>query len=250
MTKKTYLTGVVIFCIVGIVVFYVVNIRFVTDFRINRLIKNTFINLFYAIIIIVLVINNNKRTIKFYRIRGYSFLILPFLVAIINFPFSALIRGNAIITNYVFIPVLIINCFLIGLTEEFLFRIIINGFIKERFLYKIGYVEYILFSSGVFALFHILNTIGGAGVISTLIQVAYTFLLGSMFTIVYEKTYNIWVCIIIHAFFDFGGQIIPYLGFGVFQDLTFWILTTIIGICTFIQMIIYIYKKDKLYKQY
>jgi hypothetical protein len=75
--------------------------------------------------------------------------------------------------------------------------------------------------------------------------VGYSFLIGGMLGTVLIKTENLWVCVILHALFDFGGLIVTYLGFGEFQDIIFWILTAIGGILCLIHTLFYIIKRDK-----
>ncbi len=101
----------------------------------------------------------------------------------------------------------------------------------------------------MFSLSHFLNLIGMAGITDTLLQVVYTFLLEVMFTIVYDKTKNIWINVSIHSLFDFGGMLIPTLGYGNFHDLCFWILAVTVGVLCGIQIIIYTLKKLELFIQ-
>ena len=43
-------------------------------------------------------------------------------------------------------------------------------------------------------------------------------------------TGDIWLCMIVHAVFDFGGAIVDKLGSGYIHDTVFWILTVGVGV--------------------
>ena len=109
----------------------------------------------------------------------------------------------------------------------------------------------VLSSSTLFALFHFLNLFFGAGVGETMLQVGYTFLIGCMLAVMMIKTGNIWLCVVVHALFYFGGMIVSNLGSGHFQDTTFWVLTAVAGllcavhILLSLKLIIKDYKEDK-----
>ena len=62
-----------------------------------------------------------------------------------------------------------------------------------------------------------------------LLQCLYTFLIGGMLIITMLKTKNIWLCVLIHTIFDFGGLLIVHIGIGNPWDTVFWILTFVGG---------------------
>ena len=65
---------------------------------------------------------------------------------------------------------------------------------------------------------------------SVLLQSVYTFLIGGMLAVVAIKTKNIWMGVIIHAAFDFGGLMTTTIATGDPWDAVFWILTISCGI--------------------
>ena len=156
---------------------------------------------------------------------------LPCLaVAVVNFPFSALIGGTASVDEPKLVPLFLLSCLFIGLSEELLFRALLHDSIKRALMkYRCGYIFAVLLSSAVFGLWHLVNLFFGAGIGPTLLQVGYTFLLGCMFAVTFDKTKNIWLCVALHTLFDIGGTLIARLGSGNPQDLVFWILTGVIG---------------------
>lgn len=152
-------------------------------------------------------------------------------VALANFPFSALIAGTARVTRSELIGLFAVKCILIGLGEELLFRGILYDFFAEIFARKQKSCFFpVLLSSTVFALFHLVNLLEGAGILPVLQQIGYSFLIGAMLAVLYVKTKNLWLCVILHALFDFGGFMISDLGVGDPHDLIFWILTALFGI--------------------
>ena len=99
-----------------------------------------------------------------------------------------------------FIPNLIFTLG-IGLTEELYFRGIICNMWKEK------EKTAIIVSSVLFGLSHLLNVLGGADLVETLLQIAFAFTYGVVMALIFLRTKSIWPCILIHAFHDFCGFI-------------------------------------------
>lgn len=207
------------------------------DLLINAVVPRFFISVF----LLVLVIEVFPDLLAFKKVSSKNLLwcVLPLLVTLVNFPFSALILNAARITRAELVWLFIIKCLLIGLSEELLFRGIIFYSLSDYFKRK-GRSCFlpVLLSSVIFALFHFINLFEGAGIFPVLQQVGYSFLIGAMLAVVLLKTKNIWLCILLHALFDFGGFFVSDLGTGNPQDLTFWILTIVVGVLCTVQMIL------------
>lgn len=210
---------------VGVYMISAFNITLTEDKMLNTLllslIQKGILVLYLAYICIAFKMNIFKFTKK-----GLIWAIPCFLVAVINFPFSGLISGSAKVTRLDLVPLFILSCLLTGLVEEFIFRVLLYpefkyGFAKSK--YAVLWAT--LASSAIFGLLHLVNIAAGASVGATLLQVGYSFLIGCMLCVTYEKTKNYWVLVIIHAAFNIGGNLIFYCGEGSFQDTTFWILT-------------------------
>ena len=169
-----------------------------------------------------------------------------FLVVLANFPFTALIGGTAEVARVDLIWLLIIKCLLVGLMEESLFRglllPVIGGYFKGK---KYSSILTVAVTSAIFGLFHLLNLFAGAGIGATLMQVGYSFLIGAMLSAVLLKTGNLWLCVLIHAAFNIGGDLVPVLGSGTFQDLGFWIFTAAAGVICTAYILYYLIKKDR-----
>ena len=240
--KKSDVLLIVVFVIcAGIaLVFGLPNLIPYSDRTLEDLVGKTVPRLSISIFLIVLM-----------AVRGYVAVLKPkwrrahllwsvpcFLVAIANFPFGALISGEAVIERWGLIWLFILKYVAIALLEEIFFRALLLPLFMERFANK-RYCPIIsvLCSSVLFALLHLLNLFFGAGVGETLLQVGYTFLLGCMLAVMMLKTRNIWLCIIVHALFDFGGTIVTDLGSGLFQDISFWIVTAVAGLICAVHII-------------
>ncbi len=162
--------------------------------------------------------------------KSLLFCLLPLCVAVVNFPFSALASGSASVTHPERIPLFLFLCLTIGVTEELLFRGLLHRALRDVFKKKrFGDVYAVLLSSAVFGLWHLVNLLEGAGVGPTLMQVGYTFLLGAMFAVVYDRTENIWLSVLLHTLFDVGGTLLTYTGSGSPHDTVFWVLTVCVG---------------------
>ena len=153
------------------------------------------------------------------------------LVAIGNFPFSALFTGDAVVEQAALIPLFALLCILIGISEELIFRGVVHDFCKRKLkTKKNGYILSVLVSSAVFGLWHLVNLLYGAGFGAAMLQVGYSFLIGAMLAVTFDRTKNLWLCAFIPALFDFGGLLVDYLGRGNVHDTAFWIVTAILGV--------------------
>ena len=241
--KKTDALLIVLFVIcAGIaVVFGLPDLIPYSDETSGDLVKESVPRLSICIFLVILMLMRGYGAIfKPKWCRGHLLWSIPcFLVAIVNFPFAALIRGTAVIERWNLLWLFLLKCISIALLEEMFFRALLLPLFMQRFANK-KYCPFIavLCSSILFALMHLFNLFFGAGIGETMLQVGYTFLLGCMLAVMMLKTKNIWLCIIIHALFDVGGTIVTDLGSGPFQDTAFWILTAVFGVLCAVHIIL------------
>lgn len=167
-------------------------------------------------------------------------------VAAVNFPYSALISGTAAILRVDLLWIFLLKCLGIALLEEAFFRALLVPILRGK---RGGDLMAVLVSAALFAAMHLLNLISG-NVGAVMLQVGYTFLLGCMFAVMLLYTGNVWLCVIVHFFFDVGGTIVPDLGYGNFQDMIFWILTAVMGILCAVHIVLtFVYlQKNKIPK--
>ena len=94
--------------------------------------------------------------------------------------------------------------FLIGFTEETLFRGVICSLIAEKYAVDGAGVWFsVLVSGAVFGMAHVTNALSGIPLGAVFIQVCVAFLIGSLYSAFYLRSKNIWALIFIHAFNDF-----------------------------------------------
>lgn len=219
------------------IVFGVPGIIHYADDTLGRLISDTVPRLAVGVVLLVFIAPTEykktllpaPRTIP----RALLWSLPCFAVAVVNFPFTAVIGGAATVDRTDLLWLFLLKCFSIAFMEELFFRAILVPVAVERFSGKYRLLFATLFTSAVFALVHLINLFYGASIGGTMLQVGYTFLIGCMLAVMLVKTENVWLCVAVHFIFDIGGTIITDLGHGAFQDLTFWILTAIVGVlCT------------------
>ena len=245
--KRTdlWLVAPFVLCVAVAVVFGVPGIIPYRDETLGRLLSDTIPRLAVGVFLIILMC-----------VRGYGGAFKPgwkgahllwsipcFLVAIVNFPFTALIFGEADVVRTDLLWLFILKCISIALLEEAFFRAVLVPVFLDRFREnKYAVLIAVIGSSALFALVHIVNLFFGAGIGATALQVGYTFLIGCMLAVMLLYTKNIWLCILVHAVFDVGGTIVTDLGEGYFQDLTFWILTAVIGVLCTVHIVLTVVK--------
>ncbi len=146
--------------------------------------------------------------------RGLLFSLPAILVVVNNLPLLGLLWGDVTVVHNTPTHWLLysLQCLAIGLFEEFAFRgVIFLGFAERRRTRK-GLLVSILLTSAVFGLVHLVNLVGNPGAIgAVLMQIGYSFLIGAMCSVVLLRTRNIWLCVLLHAVFDFGGKLVGSL---------------------------------------
>ena len=174
-----------------------------------------------------------------------------FMVAFVNFPYSAIINRTVTIDRSDLIGLFALYIIGIALLEEVVFRGVLFVMARDYFKNKRHAPIWItLVSALIFSLFHLTNLISPSpDVPGTLLQCLYTFLIGAMLTVVMLKLKNIYLCFVIHAIFDFCGLLIVhlYLGPNSQWDTLFWILTIVSGVLAAGHIIYSLIKLDKAY---
>ena len=98
------------------------------------------------------------------------------------------------------ILLLSLSALCIGFIEEMLMR----GFLFKALIDK-GKVLAIVISSSAFGLIHIVNLLGGADILYTIMQIIFACAFGFVCAVFYYKTNNIIPCIICHSLLDLGA---------------------------------------------
>lgn len=96
----------------------------------------------------------------------------------------------------------------VGITEEFIFRgIILNLFIDKFDKTPKGIYASIAVSSIIFGIAHMTNIFSGFSIKGAFIQAIGAVVSGALLSAIYLRTKNIWVVVILHAFYDFSALI-------------------------------------------
>ena len=172
-----------------------------------------------------------------------------FMVAFVNFPYSSLAHGYAWFERADLLGLYTLYIIGICLMEELVFRGVLLILVKDLFKNKPHAPIYVVATSAlIFSLFHLTNLFGNGNVGGVLLQCLYTFLIGAMLSVTMLKLNNIWLCVLIHAIFDFGGMLWQEGIVGGNQwDVVFWVLTIVSGVLCAGHVIYSLIKLDKNY---
>ena len=234
--KKSYIVVTILLLVLGalcFIFFEAIPITMLEDPLANKLLCG-FISRFGLSLLFgwLIFIYGGKKylvfTKAFFMMLAWS---LPcFLVAFVNFPYSAIITNEASIIRTDLMLVYTLYVIGVSILEELVFRGVLLLLVMDIFKrYRHCPLWTTIICALIFSLFHLTNLFMGADISSVLLQCGYTFLIGAMLTVTMLKLKNVWLCVLIHAIFDFGGLLIVNLGSGNPLDVWFWILTAVIG---------------------
>lgn len=178
------------------------------------------------------------------RSKTLLFTLVPIAVVVNNFPIIGVISGAAYVTKpYWYIAIFALESLMIGLFEEFAFRGVLFPYILEnRRSSSSSIFKATVISSAAFGAVHLFNLLSGGGVGGVILQVGYSFLIGGMCAIVLLYTRCIWICVALHAIYDFCGFMIPTLGTGIIWDPITVTITAVLGVFALIFMVLWLKK--------
>ena len=196
---------------------------------------------------------NHINIFKFYNLKR-MLLFAPFLLVCFSNLIATGIDGSYGVTSISseLFAVMIIYHFLQAISEEFLFRLFIQGS-----LIRVGSIKRILYGALIFALFHLLNMVSIRTVdqlVTVLIQVAYSFGLGILLGFVYEYTYSLPACIFLHFAFNFFNTVLfeylgcKYNGYFVFY-MTAVVIALVLAIYTFLIYWFVLRRNDRYFRE-
>ena len=167
-----------------------------------------------------------------------------FLIAINNFPFISYFSGDCKITaKPSSIALYALICLGVGFFEELAFRgCAFMLLLKKRTLGRGKIFLAIFLSSVVFGLVHLVNLFFGASLVSVLLQIGYSALIGALCSMVLLLTRNIWLCVILHASYNFFGGIISNYGSGVQWTLSEILFTAAIAVIVGVYFLVLFFK--------
>lgn len=213
---SSYQKIILIMIILAVIFFELYNFHIIENIKDREMIKNLLLRFSAgALLVIALSALGYKDIFKVKNLRKSLLIIIPALiVSLNNFPIIAFFDGRAVLTEPSYrIFLFLIECLSVGFFEEILFRGILLIILIQSFNHhKYGTVYAIFLSSAIFGVFHIVNLWNGASVLNTILQIGYSFLVSMMWAVMFLKTKNIWLTMILHATFNFFGQVMFYLG--------------------------------------
>ncbi len=176
-------------------------------------------------------------------VRDVLVFLAALLVALNNIPFIGLATGAASVTRGgKYIALYVLRSLSIGLFEELAFRgVLYPAILEKRRSSTRSIFLATAVSSALFGLVHLFNLFLGAAPGGVLLQIGYSFLIGGMCSIVLLKTGCVWLCVLIHGLFDFGGFLIEKLGEGKIWDPVTVTLTAVIGCAVLVYMLFVIF---------
>ncbi len=167
--------------------------------------------------------------------KAILFCVPAILVVVNNMPILSMLSGDAYLVQGDAWHILwfSLECLAIGLFEEAAFRGVALLLIAEkRRTTKKGLLISILLSSAVFGVIHLINILAGSSPGAVIMQIGYSFLIGAMCSVVLFKTANIWLCVLLHAVYDFCGMLMPTLGGGTWWDTPTVVFTAVLAVAT------------------
>ena len=204
----------------------------------SPLVSMTLTRLIGAVVFLALLLHEGYHVIHPLQkpfLKGLLFILPPFLVVVNNMPILSMVWGDAYLVYNA--PVYLLwfgaECLAIGLFEELAFRGVIFLMLAEgRHTTRKGLFWSLILSSAVFGGVHLVNLLAGAGIGDVILQIGYSFLIGAMCSVVLLKTRNIWLCVTLHAIYDFCGTLLPTLGDGTWWDTPTVIFTAVLAVAT------------------
>lgn len=216
---------------------------FSEDALLSGLINMTLTRGIGAVVFLALLLNDGYRVLNplqkpFWR--SLLFALPPILVVVNNMPILSMLWGDAYVVHSapVYWVWFSLECLAIGLFEELAFRGVIFLMLAEkRRITRKGLFWSLILTSAVFGAVHLINVLMGAGIGSVILQIGYSFLIGAMCSVVLLKTRNIWLCVMLHAVYDFCGTLMPTLGAGTWWDTPTVIFTALLAVATTVYLV-------------
>jgi len=224
------------------------NIEWSKNTLASAMIENSILRFFGGVIFIVLLCSYGYGWLfKFTWQFSALLVIIPgVIIAINNFPISAYFNGRTTIIEPTYnIYLFLVESLSVGFFEEIIFRGLVLVLLIEKLGKKSnGLLKAIIISASIFSLIHIINIFDGASIGNTVLQIGYSFLIGLLFAVLYLKTKNLWLIMILHALYNFFGQVMFQVGtvtnrydtITIVLTITFGILTAIYGVYLYIMI--------------
>ena len=207
---------IILSLIILMIIFAFVDFQLFENTKTQMMITNSILRTLGGLILIFILIGFGKQKILKFNNAWKSLLIMipAFIVSVNNFPIIAFFNGRAILTEPIYqVYLYLIECFSVGFFEEIVFRGVLLILLLKKFKNHPNKVLLsIVISSVIFGLSHIVNIFYGLSLSDTILQIMYSFLVGMLWAIMFLRTGNLWLTMLLHATFNFFGQVMFYLG--------------------------------------
>lgn len=190
--KKVFENYEVLFCIMLIVIYILVNSYCIQNFGVEDY-RSAIINTIFSVFLIILIIMLKR--VSYYGLtwvkdlKKYLYFIPLIFIVSVNFWNGVNINNSK--SEIIFHILTMIN---VGFIEEIIFR----GFLFKM-MAKDNINMAIIVSSITFGVGHIINLFIGADLIPTLLQVCYAISIGYLFVIIFYKSKSLIPCIVTHC---------------------------------------------------
>ena len=179
--------------------------------------------LFLSLCVFLYLISREKSFEHCHKTTGYvvKWSLLTMIYYIIMLPIH-LLMGEQVASDWpVKLILSIFLCISVGLYEETAYRVLINDAILYKFRNsKYVFVWIALISSLFFGTIHVVGAgfPSGSAIVSAILKIIQTGLIGFCFLVLYWKTRNIWGIAVGHAIFD-GLSVVPAAFFDDTSDI-------------------------------
>ena len=219
--------------------------------KISLFLSQTMLRTILIVFAVVAIIKYQFKVFNKFSLSGCAItLILALMIVINNFPIIGTITGSVkVIEDGITIFLFVLNCLLIALTEELIFRGIIFPLCEIAFNNKKHKMALsIIVASSIFALTHLINVFNGISIGAVLLQVGYSFLVGAMLCICLKETKNIILCVVLHFIYNIGGLFCDKnigIATGKQWDTLTIIITIILGVFASVWFVFIALRKNK-----
>lgn len=189
--KKFYEKHELLFCMLLIIIYIIVNSTCINSFGMTDY-RTSITNILLSILIIIFIFRNKLGNYyglsSFPSPKKYLYFIPLILIISVN-----LWNGINIENTPSEIIFYIISMIGVGFLEEIIFR----GFLFKM-MEKDNLKRAIIVTSLTFGIGHIINLLNGADILPTLMQIMYATATGYLFVTIFYKSKSLWPCIITH----------------------------------------------------
>lgn len=106
------------------------------------------------------------------------------------------------------IVLFVLTMLLIGIAEEGVFRgVLLNLFLNRFSKTKTGIISAVLLNGVLFGSMHMFNYFSGVSIKSVVVQSITAVILGILFSAIYLRSGNLWICILLHGGIDLGSML-------------------------------------------